>query len=72
MPLMMFVLPWKDYLVQKRQKKMLVRLKLERHLKYLRFGTIAGCQVKSGKITRNSRIRLFRDDVEVYEGTLSP
>ena len=39
--------------------------------KISRFGTIAGCQVKSGKITRNSRIRLFREDVEVYEGTLS-
>ena len=38
--------------------------------KISRLGTIAGCYVKSGKITRNSRIRLFRDDVEVYEGTL--
>jgi len=38
--------------------------------KISRLGTIAGCYVKSGKITRNSRVRLFRDDVEVYEGTL--
>ncbi len=39
--------------------------------KISRLGTIAGCHVTSGKITRNSKIRLFRDDVEVYEGTLS-
>jgi len=39
--------------------------------KISRLGTIAGCQVKSGKIARNSRIRLFREDVEVYEGALS-
>ena len=26
---------------------------------------------KSGKISRNSRIRLFRDDVEIHEGTLT-
>lgn len=39
--------------------------------KISRLGTIGGCHVKSGKITRNSRIRLFRNDVEIYEGTLS-
>jgi len=39
--------------------------------KISRLGTVAGCYVKSGKITRNSRVRLFRDDVEVYEGTLA-
>jgi translation initiation factor IF-2 len=38
--------------------------------KISRLGTIAGCYVKAGKIARNSRIRLFRDDVEVFEGTL--
>jgi translation initiation factor IF-2 len=39
--------------------------------KISRLGTIAGCYVKAGKITRNSRIRLFRDDIEIYEGTLA-
>ena len=34
-------------------------------------GTIAGCHVKSGKILRNSKIRLIRDDVEIYEGELA-
>jgi len=36
-----------------------------------KIGTIAGCYVLSGKITRNSSIRLLRDSVVVYEGKLS-
>ncbi len=39
--------------------------------KISRLGTIAGCYVKDGKITRNSKIRLIRDDVEIYDGELS-
>jgi translation initiation factor IF-2 len=36
-----------------------------------KIGTIAGCYVLSGKITRNSNLRLLRDNVVVYEGKLS-
>jgi translation initiation factor IF-2 len=36
-----------------------------------RVGTVAGCYVLSGKITRNSNIRLLRDSVVVHEGKLS-
>ncbi|MBI5342076.1 MAG: translation initiation factor IF-2 [Deltaproteobacteria bacterium] len=36
-----------------------------------RIGTIAGCYVLSGKITRNSNVRLLRDSVVVFEGKLS-
>lgn len=31
-------------------------------------GTIAGCYVKNGKITRTAGVRLLRDNVVVYEG----
>jgi translation initiation factor IF-2 len=31
-------------------------------------GTVAGCYVQSGKITREAKIRLLRDNVVVYEG----
>jgi translation initiation factor IF-2 len=33
-------------------------------------GTVAGCHVQDGKITRESRIRLLRDNVVVYEGKI--
>jgi translation initiation factor IF-2 len=31
-------------------------------------GTVAGCHVSDGKLTRDSKIRLLRDNVVVYEG----
>ena len=31
-------------------------------------GTVAGCRVQEGKITRESKVRLVRDNVQVYEG----
>ncbi len=34
-------------------------------------GTIAGCKVTDGKITRNTRVRLIRDGIVIYEGDLS-
>ena len=39
--------------------------------KISKIGTIAGCLVKEGKITRSSHVRLVRDGVEVYDGTLA-
>jgi translation initiation factor IF-2 len=36
-----------------------------------RVGTIAGCYVIDGKIIRNSKVRLIRDNVVVWEGKLS-
>jgi translation initiation factor IF-2 len=39
--------------------------------KISRLGNIAGCYVLEGKINRNSRVRLIRNDVEIYEGKLS-
>ncbi|MCB0302060.1 MAG: translation initiation factor IF-2, partial [Calditrichaeota bacterium] len=38
--------------------------------KISRIGTIAGCYVLSGKITRNSRVRVVRNDVELFDGKL--
>lgn len=34
-------------------------------------GTIAGCYVTEGKISRNSKIRLIRDGIVIFNGTLS-
>jgi len=39
--------------------------------KISKIGTIAGCMVTSGKILRNSGIRLIRDGVVLYTGELS-
>ncbi|GGE25024.1 translation initiation factor IF-2 [Psychroflexus planctonicus] len=39
--------------------------------KISKVGTIAGCMVTSGKIYRNSNIRIIRDGIVVHSGTLS-
>ena len=33
-------------------------------------GTIAGCYVKQGKITRSADVRLVRDGIVIYEGKI--
>lgn len=33
-------------------------------------GTVAGCFVSAGKLTRNSSVRLLRDNVVIYEGKI--
>ena len=39
--------------------------------KISRVGTIAGCMVMDGKITRNSLVRVIREGVVVYTGALA-
>jgi translation initiation factor IF-2 len=39
--------------------------------KIAKVGTIAGCFVRSGVIPRTARVRVIRDGVEVYDGTLA-
>jgi len=39
--------------------------------KIAKVGTVAGCFVRSGVIPRTGRVRVVRDGVEVYDGTLA-
>ena len=39
--------------------------------KISKLGTIAGCMVTSGKITRNSGVRIIREENVVFDGKLS-
>ena len=38
--------------------------------KVTKVGTVAGCYVKEGKITRNTRVRIIRDGIVIYTGEL--
>ena len=38
--------------------------------KISKVGTIAGCMVRDGKLTRNAKVRVIRDGIVVYTGTL--
>ena len=39
--------------------------------KISRIGTIAGCYVRDGKVTRNAEVRLLRDNVVIHTGKIS-
>ena len=46
------------------------RAEIRQIFKISHIGTIGGCQVKDGKITREATVRVVRDGIEIYEGKL--
>ena len=46
-------------------------IEIRETFKVSKVGTIAGCMVLDGKVTRNSKIRLIRDGVVVHDGELA-
>ncbi|MET3112747.1 translation initiation factor IF-2 [Pedobacter sp. CG_S7] len=53
------------------QEKITANVEIRDVFKITKVGTIAGCMVLDGKITRNSKIRIVRDGVVVYTGELA-
>ncbi|MBT7617295.1 MAG: translation initiation factor IF-2, partial [Calditrichaeota bacterium] len=53
-----------------KEEKVDGRLKVRQVFKVSRLGTIAGSYVLEGKIKRNSKVRLIRDDIEIWTGNL--
>ena len=47
------------------------RAEVKRTFRIPRVGTVAGCSVAKGKISRQSSVRLLRDNVIIYEGKIS-
>ena len=45
-------------------------LEIRETFKISKVGTIAGCMVLDGKVTRNTKIRLIRDGIVIYTGAL--
>jgi translation initiation factor IF-2 len=52
-------------------EKITSNVEIREVFKITKVGTIAGCMVLDGKITRNSKIRIIRDGVVVYAGELA-
>jgi len=58
-------------LAPKLEEKILGNAQIREVFKISKVGTVAGCMVTDGKIPRNAKIRLIRDGVVVFTGTLS-
>ncbi len=52
------------------EEKILCNIEIRETFKITKVGTIAGCMVLDGKISRNTKIRLIRDGIVVYTGKL--
>jgi translation initiation factor IF-2 len=53
------------------EEKIVANVEIRETFKITKVGTIAGCMVLDGKISRNSKIRIVRDGVVVYTGELA-
>jgi len=52
-------------------EEVIANLEVRDTFKVPKSGTVAGCYVQEGKITRNSKIRLIRDGIVVHEGEIA-
>ncbi len=53
------------------EEKIVGNVEIREVFKITRVGTIAGCMVLDGKITRNTKVRVIRDGIVVYTGELA-
>lgn len=52
-------------------EKLVGTVEVRETFKVPKLGTVAGCYVQEGKVSRTNKIRLFRDGVVIYEGNLA-
>ncbi len=52
------------------REEIVATLEIRDLFKVTKVGTVAGCYVKEGKITRNTKVRIIRDGIVIYTGEL--
>ena len=52
------------------EEKILCNIEVRETFKITKVGTVAGCMVLDGKVTRNTKIRIIRDGIVVHTGSL--
>ncbi len=57
-------------LMPEMKEEIVATLEIREVFKVTKVGTVAGCYVKEGKITRNTRVRVIRDGIVIYTGEL--
>jgi translation initiation factor IF-2 len=57
-------------LIPELREEIIATLEIRETFKITKVGTVAGCYVKEGKITRNTRVRIIRDGIVIYTGEL--
>ncbi|MCD6497305.1 MAG: translation initiation factor IF-2 [Deltaproteobacteria bacterium] len=57
-------------LPKEQREKVVGQIDIRQTFNIPKVGTVAGCFVQSGKILRSSKVRLYRENVKIYEGKL--
>ena len=57
-------------LVPEMKEEIVATIEIRETFKITKVGTVAGCYVKEGKITRNTKVRVIRDGIVIYSGEL--
>ncbi len=52
------------------EEKIVCNIEIRETFKITKVGTIAGCMVLDGKVTRNTQVRVIRDGIVIYTGEL--
>jgi translation initiation factor IF-2 len=52
------------------REEIVATLEIREVFKVTKVGSVAGCYVKEGKITRNTKVRIIRDGIVIYTGEL--
>ena len=57
-------------LVPELREEIVATIEIRETFKITKVGTVAGCYVKEGKISRNTKVRIIRDGIVIYSGDL--
>ena len=60
----------KGMLAPKFEEVVLGHAEVRQTYKVSSIGTVAGCMVKDGKVTRDAQVRILRDNIVIYEGEI--
>jgi len=60
----------KGMLAPKYEEVVIGHAEVRQTYKVSAIGTVAGCMVKDGKVTRDAQVRILRDNIVIYEGEI--
>jgi len=60
----------KGMLAPKYEEVVIGHAEVRQTYKVSAIGTVAGCMVKDGKVTRDGKVRILRDNIVIYEGEI--
>lgn len=60
----------KGMLAPKFKENVLGTVEVREVFKITGVGTVAGCYVTNGKVARNGKVRIYRDNISIYDGNI--